>query len=181
MLKGEGRGRANNGQGSVHLDTRCLGALYCELELGLSMGLKCLTKRYGCACQCKALWSVHALLSIWQCALFRSSAHCTVWFVIWGNRSSQIFIYAFFLSFLRFHLCLSLVVYLSVAYQGLAVRQVWLNLNYNPRKIQFLSSRVRVLPICRLVARLMKWCLMSSDVSWHIRDKLWPMPKHGSI
>ena len=28
---------------------------------------------------------------------------------------------------------------------------------------------------------VMKWCLMSSDVSWHIRDKLWPMPKHGSI
>ena len=28
---------------------------------------------------------------------------------------------------------------------------------------------------------MMKWCLMSSDVSWHIRDKLWPMPKHGSI
>ena len=24
-------------------------------------------------------------------------------------------------------------------------------------------------------------CLMSSDVSWHIRDKLWPMPKHGSV
>ena len=30
-------------------------------------------------------------------------------------------------------------------------------------------------------AAVMKWCLMSSDVSWHIRDKLWPMPKHGSI
>ena len=29
--------------------------------------------------------------------------------------------------------------------------------------------------------RRMKWRLMSSDVSWHIRDKLWPMPKHGSI
>ena len=28
---------------------------------------------------------------------------------------------------------------------------------------------------------MMKWCLMSSDVSWHIRDKLRPMPKHGSI
>ena len=28
---------------------------------------------------------------------------------------------------------------------------------------------------------MMKWCLMSSDVRWHIRDKLWPMPKHGSI
>ena len=28
---------------------------------------------------------------------------------------------------------------------------------------------------------VVKWCLMSSDVSWHIRDKLWPMPKHGSI
>ena len=27
------------------------------------------------------------------------------------------------------------------------------------------------------------WCVavMSSDVNWHIRDKLWPMPKHGSI
>ena len=30
-------------------------------------------------------------------------------------------------------------------------------------------------------APLMKWCLMSSDVGWHIRDKLKPMPKHGSI
>ena len=28
---------------------------------------------------------------------------------------------------------------------------------------------------------MMKWCLMSSDVSWHIKDKLRPMPKHGSI
>ena len=28
---------------------------------------------------------------------------------------------------------------------------------------------------------MMKWCLMSSDVGWHIRDKLRPMPKHGSI
>ena len=28
---------------------------------------------------------------------------------------------------------------------------------------------------------VMSWCLMSSDVIWHIRDKLWPMPKHGSI
>ena len=25
---------------------------------------------------------------------------------------------------------------------------------------------------------MMSWCLMSSDVIWHIRDKLWPMPKH---
>ena len=25
---------------------------------------------------------------------------------------------------------------------------------------------------------MMSWCLMSSDVGWHIRDKLWPMPKH---
>ena len=28
---------------------------------------------------------------------------------------------------------------------------------------------------------MMSCCLMSSDVSWHIRDKLGPMPKHGSI
>ena len=27
---------------------------------------------------------------------------------------------------------------------------------------------------------MMNWCLMSSDVIWHIRDKLWPMPKHSS-
>ena len=31
------------------------------------------------------------------------------------------------------------------------------------------------------VSLLLSWCLMSSDVIWHIRDKLWPMPKHGSI
>ena len=31
------------------------------------------------------------------------------------------------------------------------------------------------------VMLLLSWCLMSSDVIWHIRDKLWPMPKHGSI
>ena len=32
-----------------------------------------------------------------------------------------------------------------------------------------------------MVVMMMGWCLMSSDVIWHIRDKLWPMPKHGSI
>ena len=32
-----------------------------------------------------------------------------------------------------------------------------------------------------LLLLLLKCCLVSSDVSWHIRDKLWPMPKHGSI
>ena len=31
------------------------------------------------------------------------------------------------------------------------------------------------------VVMMMSWCLMSSDVIWHIRDKLWPMPKHGSV
>ena len=29
------------------------------------------------------------------------------------------------------------------------------------------------------ILMMMKWCLMSLDVSWHIRDKLWPMPKHS--
>ena len=33
----------------------------------------------------------------------------------------------------------------------------------------------------KLYSDVVKCCLMSSDVSWHIRDKLWPMPKHGSI
>ena len=32
-----------------------------------------------------------------------------------------------------------------------------------------------------MMMMMMKCCLMSPDVSWHIRDKLWPMPKHGSI
>ena len=32
-----------------------------------------------------------------------------------------------------------------------------------------------------LLDLLMNWCLMSSDVMRHIRDKLWPMPKHGAI
>ena len=43
--------------------------------------------------------------------------------------------------------------------------------------------------LCNNAALLKEWnppfllncCLMSSDVSWHIRDKLWPMPKHGSM
>ena len=26
-----------------------------------------------------------------------------------------------------------------------------------------------------------RWCLMSSDVGWHIRDKLRPMREHGSV
>ena len=32
-----------------------------------------------------------------------------------------------------------------------------------------------------LMMMMMNWCLMSSDVMRHIRDKLWPMPKHGAI
>ena len=36
-------------------------------------------------------------------------------------------------------------------------------------------------PTDLLKIALVKCCLMSSDVTWHIRDKLWPMPKHGLI
>ena len=36
-------------------------------------------------------------------------------------------------------------------------------------------------PHQKILKVMMKWCLMSSDVGWHIRDKLRPMPKHGSI
>ena len=28
---------------------------------------------------------------------------------------------------------------------------------------------------------VMMQSFMSSDIGWHIRDKLWPMPKHGSM
>ena len=43
------------------------------------------------------------------------------------------------------------------------------------------SSREHVTASTSIVVMMMSWCLMSSDVIWHIRDKLWPMPKHGSI
>ena len=44
----------------------------------------------------------------------------------------------------------------------------------------FVSVLWDILP-CICLMMMMSWCLMSSDVIWHIRDKLWPMPKHGSI
>ena len=48
------------------------------------------------------------------------------------------------------------------------------------------QSRVRcsnhwAIPAPNCLLLFLSWCLMSSDVIWHIRDKLWPMPKHGSI
>ena len=33
----------------------------------------------------------------------------------------------------------------------------------------------------QMMMMMMNRCLMSSDVMRHIRDKLWPMPKHGAI
>ena len=42
-------------------------------------------------------------------------------------------------------------------------------------------ARSTVLPLLQRSKMMMNWCLTSSDVSWHIRDKLWPMPKHCSI
>ena len=38
----------------------------------------------------------------------------------------------------------------------------------------------RWLKCCFTLRNVALLCLMSSDVSWHIREKLWPMPKHGS-
>ena len=43
------------------------------------------------------------------------------------------------------------------------------------------AAVTRSLLMGSLCSLMMSWCLMSSDVIWHIRDKLWPMPKHGSI
>ena len=37
------------------------------------------------------------------------------------------------------------------------------------------------LQVSNSMTMMRNWCFMSSDVSWHIRDKLWPMPKHGSV
>ena len=41
------------------------------------------------------------------------------------------------------------------------------------------NKKKKIAPLC--VMMMMNWCLMSSDVMRHIRDKLWPMPKHGAI
>ena len=43
------------------------------------------------------------------------------------------------------------------------------------------NSIFMAVPVIYCLLLLLSWCLMSSDVIWHIRDKLWPMPKHGSI
>ena len=44
------------------------------------------------------------------------------------------------------------------------------------------NSLTALCPVKKGRAHVMvKCCLTSSDVSWHIRDKLWPMPKHGSV
>ena len=50
----------------------------------------------------------------------------------------------------------------------------------SPGRPPRLSHSSWTMPFCELPMMMMSWCLMSSDVSWHIRDKLWPVPKHGS-
>ena len=42
-------------------------------------------------------------------------------------------------------------------------------------------SNENIIVVAIVPAVVVKCCLMSPDVSWHIRDKLWPMPRHGSI
>ena len=44
-------------------------------------------------------------------------------------------------------------------------------------------TKIVAVPVCLkdLPLMMMNWCLMSSDVMRHIRDKLWPMPKRGAI
>ena len=46
---------------------------------------------------------------------------------------------------------------------------------------KLLTNLSFIIIMCGGEMMMMSWCLMSSDVIWHIRDKLWPMPKHGSI
>ena len=40
----------------------------------------------------------------------------------------------------------------------------------------YLDAEITLL-VMMMIMMMMKWCLMSSDVGWHIRDKLWPKPK----
>ena len=50
-----------------------------------------------------------------------------------------------------------------------------------PPSLLTTRQKRKVLSSLSVQLLVMSWCLMSSDVIWHIRDKLWPMPKHGSI
>ena len=45
----------------------------------------------------------------------------------------------------------------------------------------YLALELRNTSTAKTLMMMMNWCLMSSDVMRHIRDKLWPMPKHGAI
>ena len=58
-------------------------------------------------------------------------------------------------------------------------RKCWTTLYIHWEHLVYMSSSL--LPLYTYSQEVMSWCLMSSDVIWHIRDKLWPMPKHGSI
>ena len=50
---------------------------------------------------------------------------------------------------------------------------------FQPWRSGYKQNRTPLMTV-PLVLVVVKFCLMSSDVSWHIRDK-WPMPKHGSV
>ena len=55
-----------------------------------------------------------------------------------------------------------------------------LHLDSNCNRVYCVSSGLWPFNLSLLLL-LLKCCLVSSDVSWHIRDKLWPMPKYGSL
>ena len=74
----------------------------------------------------------------------------------------------------------------KLTYSG---QELWPVILWRPRKPEGSLGRTaqdghldsRTAPELWDTLMMMNWCLMSSDVSWHIRDKLWPMPKHGAI
>ena len=63
---------------------------------------------------------------------------------------------------------------------GAVWKLTWPSWSFRPNEPYGFRGRKAILNHAHALV-MMSWCLMSSDVIWHIRDKLWPMPKHGSI
>ena len=65
--------------------------------------------------------------------------------------------------------------------RGSGLRYGIYTLNGIPTCNTIIYHYVLIINSVAMLLLLLSWCLMSSDVIWHIRDKLWPMPMHGSI
>ena len=130
--------------------------------------------------------SAHLLVCFSRRVTFASvSAYLAVWpFCLFCDRvclSSLVLIFHhvyFCLCHFYFNVWLSISLSLSVFVSQFQPSLIYSRLCYPFWSVKKPSVKTKT-HIFSLI--MMSWRLMSSDVSWHIRDKLWPMPKHGSI